>query len=132
MKYLLMAILLSLPTISLATVHGSLEVGALNSRVVNSDIEKHDQMYSKIYLEYPLWRITPFASTEVWAHPGKKATSFSPYRSNYAIGLALQVAKNLKLIARHECIHPIIIDTQRISENVWMSEFTMVSFKLTW
>ena len=55
---------------------------------------------------------------------------FAPYRSDYKAGLELSITRNVKIIAEHECDHPVVSCTDGKSQCEFMAQETRVMLRI--
>ena len=130
MKYLIILLIILIPLSVMAEMNGSLKTGIMFSEITEKNVEKNTQIYTKLNINYPIWKIVPAAYTTIYSNPNS-AYSYSPYRSAYGLSLSYPVNKNMILTIEHECIHNVI-SNRYANRNTWMSEYTMLSFEIRW
>jgi hypothetical protein len=55
---------------------------------------------------------------------------FYPYRADYKAGIELSIVKGVKIIAEHECDHPVVYRTDGRVRNGYMSQVTRVMVRV--
>lgn len=55
---------------------------------------------------------------------------FYPYRADYKAGIELDIVKGVKIIAEHECDHPVVSCTDGKSQCEFMAQETRVMLRI--
>lgn len=75
------------------------------------------------------YRLDVYGSIENYQYVSGKGT-FYPFRADYVAGASLRITDNVKIIAEHECDHPVVCSPQGVLQSTYLSAETRVMVRI--
>lgn len=76
-----------------------------------------------------LSRLSVYGSLQNYQYVGEE-WNFHPFRVDYTVGASLRLTDNVRIIAEHECDHPIDSSPQGLERGSYMSEETKLMIRI--